>query len=840
MRSRIAIDFGTSRTKVAYIPGPGRAAELMRFAADGVDRSYVPSIFYLPKDGGPALFGHEAEAMLEEDPAGVLDDLKRRLREPRRRANGREASPQSLLTLLFTDLRRRAGEDLPVFRDRAPSEVVLTVPVGFGPFQRDLLRNAALAAGFEEVIGPIDEPIAAARGWLFDAGSSTEAMVVLDCGGGTVDWAYLRRDDAGRFRVVVECPPSGLERLGGYDVDQGLLELVERKLSEAGVDSAEFGIARRARLRDRLRRLKETLRRGPEDAIGVRVGDQRVELERREIEDVIREQFVARVCDGLAGYLRQIEALVGDDRPSVLMVGGSSRLAGLEAAIKALGCEVVDWDRSDFGAAVGALREDAIPRTVSAQRTTDEVEPLFHGRGNVTSRSSASSQASTPAPPVQAATDEIAEIAEKEASLALKMDRPELALLLALSGWSRVADRQGPHKEGLLELIAAAAARRGPLARFEVANCEAAFFGNSDDEVFGSSNHRMRRLGWPTPDQAAWGQAPPGVFVNKVRDSSEIVIWGRHCVSSFDLDRFARSHQDHNIKEFINTVDVSPDGRRALLGTSEGVFQINLQTGEELAKRPVKVDGDLEGVAAYCSTGRYFLAAFADGCAWEWDSADGEATGRCYGSGQLLSAVQYSHGDSLVITTSDGGIVQVWDRKDFRPLSAPMAHAGSVRTLLVPEEGDDLVTLGQDGVVRFWDLRTGAPRGLELAMASPIMLVARSGDGAVVATAANGDGVQLWHAGTGARIGPPLQPRQPLKSLCFSPSCKLLLVATPEGAELWDVTRARLSGDDLVCYICQDEVAPLRTFSAAERHASLIADLPQDPSEVCRQHFATR
>lgn len=111
MTTTIAVDFDTSRTKLAYLKD-GKP-ELMRFEND---RPYAPSLFYLPAGDGPIRWGNDAEAMLARDPAGVVVTLKRQLGERHvRGAGGRKEAPGRLAALMLADLRRWAGERLPAF-----------------------------------------------------------------------------------------------------------------------------------------------------------------------------------------------------------------------------------------------------------------------------------------------------------------------------------------------------------------------------------------------------------------------------------------------------------------------------------------------------------------------------------------------------------------------------------------------------------------------------------------------------------------------------------------------------------------------------------------------------
>src|SRR5438128_4423586 len=79
MQDVIAIDFGTSRTKLAYWdPNTGKP-ELMRLGYH--EERSIPSLFYLERGSERILWGYEAEELLADDPAGIIDVLKRRLRE---------------------------------------------------------------------------------------------------------------------------------------------------------------------------------------------------------------------------------------------------------------------------------------------------------------------------------------------------------------------------------------------------------------------------------------------------------------------------------------------------------------------------------------------------------------------------------------------------------------------------------------------------------------------------------------------------------------------------------------------------------------------------------------
>jgi molecular chaperone DnaK (HSP70) len=288
MNDTIAIDFGTMRTKLAYLDTQSNRVELMRLGVD--ERPFIPSLFFLGKDG-QRLFGDDAAEYFDSDPLAFLPKpLKRELREQWVRAGNRvKATPTELLTLLFKGLRDRTSE-IACFRDDAPAGVCLTVPAQYGPPDEDILKKAAHNAGFhEERIWLITEPESAAQAWLAEAGGSEDYVVVLDCGGGTLDWACLRRSEGGRFVLIPDLPPGGDTRVGGFDIDEAIFALVDEKITD---DATRNELETRGcAIRDQVRTLKE--RHSRTGAGGkVRIGAVSVEISSEQIEGIVASRYI--------------------------------------------------------------------------------------------------------------------------------------------------------------------------------------------------------------------------------------------------------------------------------------------------------------------------------------------------------------------------------------------------------------------------------------------------------------------------------------------------------------------------------------------------------------------
>jgi len=103
----------------------------------------------------------------------------------------------------------------------------VTLPVSFGKHKADLLRKAAVAAGFDAgQITLVGEPMAAATYYLLKQDKSErvkegDLVLVYDLGGGTFDTALVRRKGNG-FEQVGE--PTGIEHCGGRDFDRAIAQ----------------------------------------------------------------------------------------------------------------------------------------------------------------------------------------------------------------------------------------------------------------------------------------------------------------------------------------------------------------------------------------------------------------------------------------------------------------------------------------------------------------------------------------------------------------------------------------------------------------------------------------
>ena len=230
----LAIDFGTSRIKAAYWDESKGEALMMQIGQGG--RLFVPSLFYVSRDG-KIKFGDEAELELHHDPEGVLDNLKldldkafQYLRESQR------VKTSDLMTLLLGRIIEYSAQNVIGFVGKPPDKLVLTYPAKLD--YEDIYRDALKDAGYWGDIVFIREPEAAGWAWVKEVTPENgEVLVVLDFGGGTIDWATLQIDESSRPIMIPELRPDGMT-VAGLHVDIALFDEMMLRIDKQERDYA--------------------------------------------------------------------------------------------------------------------------------------------------------------------------------------------------------------------------------------------------------------------------------------------------------------------------------------------------------------------------------------------------------------------------------------------------------------------------------------------------------------------------------------------------------------------------------------------------------------------------
>ena len=372
----IAVDFGTSNTVVARWNPATESPETL--ALPGLSSQLagvpplVPSLVYVEKPQANGVIAGQAVRDrgldIPTDPR-FFANIKRGIGTPLQGflpdIEGESLSFEQLgewfLRSLLIQVSPLAGGD---------DSLVLTVPVDSFETYRLWLGDVATALDFKEV-RLIDEPTAAALGYGL---GGEQTLLVLDFGGGTLDWSLVRlvapaqkqpvgfllkwrgqgaeQTSAQKPEVARVLAKAG-ENLGGADIDQWLVAYFQTQ----GVPDGPVV----QRLAERLKIALSTQTEAAEAYFDDETFDTYdLALTRAQFEDILTQnQFFDRLEKGLAQVLQQgqRQGIDADAIDAVLLVGGTAQIPALQRWVtERFGAKRVKCNRPFEAVAQGALQ----------------------------------------------------------------------------------------------------------------------------------------------------------------------------------------------------------------------------------------------------------------------------------------------------------------------------------------------------------------------------------------------------------------------------------------------------------------------------------------------------
>ena len=327
MKEFFGIDFGTTNSAVV-----GRLRRNVTRYDDGYGQPFPSIVAVNQTTGQVQAVGREAwnnRQQLSES-CRILTSAKMHLGEGMKWRIGPETwTPERVVTEILRGLKERVTDRS---HGATLEDPVVAIPVGFSPAKRKALRQAADKAGIR-IRGFVSEPTAAVFRSLHEV-HQWPYVAVFDWGGGTLDISVVSIQ-GDTVREIATVP----KKLGGDDLDLLLAEAAHAQiLTDKGAAEKPFSDMD-SRYRDRLisqcENAKRELAEENEFTISLpRYGDYgTVNL------TVNVDQFTRLMQPKIDEALEALEegvmrrARLGFDQVYILLVGGSSKLRGLQKSM---------------------------------------------------------------------------------------------------------------------------------------------------------------------------------------------------------------------------------------------------------------------------------------------------------------------------------------------------------------------------------------------------------------------------------------------------------------------------------------------------------------------------
>ena len=323
----IGIDLGTTNSCVAVLEG-GEPSVIV--SSDG--SRTTPSVVAFAKDG-ERLIGQVAKRQAITNHERTISSIKREMGSDYTvKIDGKKYTPQEISAMILSKLK----QDAEAFLGETVTDAVITVPAYFTDAQRQATKDAGRIAGLN-VRRIINEPTAAALAYGIDK-EAAQKIMVYDLGGGTFDVSILEISG----QVIEVLATAGNNRLGGDDFDQCVVNyLTNEFLRTEGIDLTRDPMAMQ-RVREAAEKAKielssvmSTTVSLPFLAVG-KNGPAHMEIS---LTRAKFDELTSRLVDATMGPVNQALSDAGisaSELSKVLLVGGSSRIPAVQAAVKRL------------------------------------------------------------------------------------------------------------------------------------------------------------------------------------------------------------------------------------------------------------------------------------------------------------------------------------------------------------------------------------------------------------------------------------------------------------------------------------------------------------------------
>ena len=325
MAKTIGIDLGTTNSCVAFMENQDPVV-----IPNAEGERTTPSVVAFAKNG-ERLVGSAAKRQAVTNSERTISSIKREMgADSRVKIDGKGYTPQEISAVILQKLKK----DAEGYLGEAVSDAIITVPAYFSDAQRQATKDAGKIAGLN-VLRIINEPTAAALAYGMDKQASQKIMV-YDLGGGTFDVSVLEINQ----EVIEVLATAGNNRLGGDDFDESIVRyLVGEFKKQQKIDLTRDATAMQ-RIREAAEKAKIELSAALTTTVSLpfltagKDGAKHMEttLTRAKFDELTNHLVAATM-----GPVRQAMMDAGlqpSDLGAVLLVGGSTRIPAVQAAVK--------------------------------------------------------------------------------------------------------------------------------------------------------------------------------------------------------------------------------------------------------------------------------------------------------------------------------------------------------------------------------------------------------------------------------------------------------------------------------------------------------------------------
>ncbi|MFL2763207.1 MAG: Hsp70 family protein [Dehalococcoidia bacterium] len=320
MANIIGIDLGTTNSVIAYLDTLGKP----KIQASPEGDHLTPSVVAF--EGSNVIVGEESKKMLQIDSSNVFSEFKREMGSDTKFSfKDKKYSASDLSSFVLKKLIQNTEESL-----GKVDEIIVTIPANFSNEAREDTIRAGKLAGYD-VKYIINEPTAAAIYYARELNLASGIYGVYDFGGGTFDVSIVSIEEDS-VEVITS---SGVNKLGGKDLDDKLFELIALKFKSTTNEELQLGTVHE--LAVSVEDTKKTLssrETAPISVFGGTAGRTNFDITREEFEKAITVYITQ--AEMLCEQALEDSGKTVDDINDIFLVGGSTRVPAIVNSVAKL------------------------------------------------------------------------------------------------------------------------------------------------------------------------------------------------------------------------------------------------------------------------------------------------------------------------------------------------------------------------------------------------------------------------------------------------------------------------------------------------------------------------
>ena len=282
----------------------------------------------------------------------------------------------------------------------------------------------------------------------------------------------------------------------------------------------------------------------------------------------------------------------------------------------------------------------------------------------------------------------------------------------------------------------------------------------------------------------AW--SPDGKLLASCSDDKHVLLWTAS----------GAVQQDILHPGGVRALAWSPDSQRLVTGANNEVSFFSVQTAARLAHSTRRHTQIVTSLAWTSHNEMQVVSGGADKQAIVWDTKLYRSLTRYEQHNAGIDVVSWSADGRTVASSSDNGIVRIWNAADGKDVHGYYQDAEkAMRAMAFAPIGTLLAVGGDDGIVRIWNVLTcgnngqrcaDEPQRVQISQA-PIRTLAWSPNGLLLAVGGNDGTFSIWDLQQKQRALLSIKQNDIVRSLTWSPDGKQLASAYGMRVSIWNL-----------------------------------------------------